>query len=148
MSIKINIKFILNIFILIIPILTIKSPEVIYLNEDNFESNVYSSNEMWLIEIYSEKCESCASFESIWKQLINKVDYLSLGRINIDEPKGMKVATKLNALENGIPALKLIISKEDIVDIMTGIEEPFPNSRDLKRRIEKALKEKRKFEDL
>ena len=148
MSIKINIKFILNIFILIIPILTIKSPEIIYLNEDNFESNVYSSNEMWLIEIYSEKCESCASFESIWKQLINKVDYLSLGRINIDEPKGMKVATKLNALENGIPALKLIISKEDIVDIMTGIEEPFPNSRDLKRRIEKALKEKRKFEDL
>ena len=148
MSIKINIKFILNIFILIIPILTIKSPEVIYLNEDNFESNVYSSNEMWLIEIYSEKCESCASFESIWKHLINKVDYLSLGRINIDEPKGMKVATKLNALENGIPALKLIISKEDIVDIMTGIEEPFPNSRDLKRRIEKALKEKRKFEDL
>ena len=128
--------------------MTIKSPEVIYLNEDNFESNVYSSNEMWLIEIYSEKCESCASFESIWKQLINKVDYLSLGRINIDEPKGMKVATKLNALENGIPALKLIISKEDIVDIMTGIEEPFPNSRDLKRRIEKALKEKRKFEDL
>ena len=148
MSIKINIKFILNIFILIIPILSKKSPEVIYLNEDNFESNVYSSNEMWLIEIYSEKCESCASFESIWKQLINKVDYLSLGRINIDEPKGMKVATKLNALENGIPALKLIISKEDIVDIMTGIEEPFPNSRDLKRRIEKALKEKRKFEDL
>ena len=140
--------FILNIFILIIPILTIKSPEVIYLNEDNFESNVYSSNEMWLIEIYSEKCESCASFESIWKQLINKVDYLSLGRINIDEPKGMKVATKLNALENGIPALKLIISKEDIVNIMTGIEEPFPNSKDLKRRIEKALKEKRKFEDL
>ena len=148
MSIKINIKFIINIFILIIPILTKKSPEVIYLNEDNFESNVYSSNEMWLIEIYSEKCESCASFESIWKQLINKVDYLSLGRINIDEPKGMKVATKLNALENGIPALKLIISKEDIVDIMTGIEEPFPNSKDLKRRIEKALKEKRKFEDL
>ena len=148
MSIKINIKFILNTFILIIPILSKKSPEVIYLNEDNFESNVYSSNEMWLIEIYSEKCESCASFESIWKQLINKVDYLSLGRINIDEPKGMKVATKLNALENGIPALKLIISKEDIVDIMTGIEEPFPNSKDLKRRIEKALKEKRKFEDL
>ena len=133
------------ILILLIPIL---SAEITNLDEDNFDKEIYSSNEIWLIEIYSEKCESCASFEPQWKQLTKKIKYLNIGRINIDEKKGMSIAKKLNALENGIPSIKLIFSKDESFDIMTGVEEPFPNSLIIKQRIEKILEEKGKLQEL
>ena len=65
MSQKICFK-IIYLLILFIPIF---STEVINLDEDNFDKEIYSSKEIWLIEIYSEKCESCASFAPKWKQL-------------------------------------------------------------------------------
>ena len=138
MTIKINFK-IISFFILFVSIL---NSNVTNLDEDNFDKIIGSSKESWLIEIFSERCESCRSFEPKWTQLVKKIDYLNIGRINIDEPKGMNLANKLNALENGIPAVKLIISKDDIHNIMTGTEEPFPNWKNLKKRIDKTLKEK------
>ena len=137
-----NLRFI-NFFILIISTF---SANITYLNEDNFDKEMNISN-IWLIEIYSEKCESCKSFEESWKQLIKNMDSLNIGRINVDEIKGINLANKLNALENGIPAIKLIISKDDIADIMTGVEEPFPNSLTLKKRIDKILEEKGKLQE-
>ena len=138
MTIKINFK-IISFFILFVSIL---NSNVTNLDEDNFDKIIGSSKESWLIEIFSERCESCRSFEPKWTQLVKKIDYLNIGRINIDEPKGMNLANKLNALENGIPAVKLIISKDDIHNIMTGTEEPFPNWKNLKKRIDQILKEK------
>ena len=138
MTIKINFK-IISFFILFVSIL---NSNVTNLDEDNFDKIIGSSKESWLIEIFSERCESCKSFEPKWTQLVKKIDYLNIGRINIDDPKGMNLANKLNALENGIPAVKLIISKDDIHNIMTGTEEPFPNWKNLKKRIDKILKEK------
>ncbi len=143
MSLKIFFKLI-NLFILIIPIF---SSEIINLNEDNFDQEVYKSNEVWIIEIYSEKCESCKSFEPTWKQLIKNVEYLNIGRINVDEMKGINAANKINALENGIPAIKLIFSKENIEDIMTGIEEPLPNAKILKKRTIEILEKNGKYKN-
>ena len=143
MTIKINFK-IISFFILFVSIL---NSNVTNLDEDNFDKIIGSSKESWLIEIFSERCESCRSFEPKWTQLVKKIDYLNIGRINIDEPKGMNLANKLNALENGIPAVKLIISKDDIHNIMTGTEEPFPNWKNLKKRIDKILKEKGILQD-
>ena len=51
-------------------------------------------------------------------------------------------------MDNGIPSIKLIISQSEIFDIMTGIEEPFPNANTLKNIIDKILKEKGKLSDL
>ena len=143
MTVKINFK-IISFFILFVSIL---NSNVTNLDEDNFDKIIGSSKESWLIEIFSERCESCRSFEPKWTQLVKKIDYLNIGRINIDEPKGMNLANKLNALENGIPAVKLIISKDDIHNIMTGTEEPFPNWKNLKKRIDKILKEKGILQD-
>ena len=142
MPTKINLRFI-NFFILIICAL---STDITYLDEDNFDKEINSSK-IWLVEVYSEKCESCQSFESTWKQLIKDIDYLKIGRINVDEMKGINVANKLNALENGIPSVKLIFSKDNIEDIMAGTEEPLPNAKILKKRIIKILEEKGKFKD-
>ena len=137
-----NLRFI-NFFILIISTF---SANITYLNEDNFDKEMNTSN-IWLIEIYSEKCESYKSFEKSWKQLIKNMDSLNIGRINVDEIKGINLANKLNALENGIPAIKLIFSKDNIEDIMDGTEEPLPNAKTLKTRIIKILEDKGKFKD-
>ena len=75
------------------------------------------------------------------------MDSLNIGRINVDEIKGINLANKLNALENGIPAIKLIFSKDNIEDIMDGTEEPLPNAKTLKTRITKILEDKGKFKD-
>jgi hypothetical protein len=66
-------KIFLNIIYLLILFIPILSTEAIKLDEDNFDKEVYSSKEIWLIEIYSEKCESCASFAPKWKQLTKKM---------------------------------------------------------------------------
>ena len=142
MPTKINLRFI-NFFILIICAL---STDITYLDEDNFDKEINSSK-IWLVEVYSEKCESCQSFELTWNQLIQDIDFLKIGRINVDEIKGINLANKLNALENGIPAVKLIFSKDNIEDIMTGTEEPLPNAKILKKRIIKILEDKGKFKD-
>ncbi len=83
----------------------------------------------------------------MWKILVKKIDYLKIGRINIDEPKGMALANKLNALENGIPAIKLIYKNEVNENIMTGDEDPFPRVKVLKKRIDEILKSKGKLEE-
>ena len=139
---KLNLKFINFILLFICTI----SADITYLNEDNFDM-VINSSKVWLIEVYSEKCESCKSFESTWKQLIKNVEYLNIGRINVDEMKGINAANKINALENGIPAIKLIFSKENIEDIMTGIEEPLPNAKVLKKRIIEILEKNGKYKN-
>ena len=143
MASKLSFKLI-NIIILLIPIIC---QNIINLDEDNYDNEIESSKDFWVIEFYSEKCESCRKFDSMWKILVKKIDYLKIGRINIDEPKGMALANKLNALENGIPAIKLIYKNEVNENIMTGDEDPFPRVKVLKKRIDEILKSKRKLEE-
>ena len=143
MASKLSFKLI-NIIILLIPIIC---QNIINLDEDNYDNEIEASKDFWVIEFYSEKCESCRKFDSMWKILVKKIDYLKIGRINIDEPKGMALANKLNALENGIPAIKLIYKNEVNENIMTGDEDPFPRVKVLKKRIDEILKSKRKLEE-
>ena len=143
MASKLSFKLI-NIIILLIQIIC---QNIINLDEDNYDNEIEASKDFWVIEFYSEKCESCRKFDSMWKILVKKIDYLKIGRINIDEPKGMALANKLNALENGIPAIKLIYKNEVNENIMTGDEDPFPRVKVLKKRIDEILKSKGKLEE-
>ena len=143
MASKLSFKLI-NIIILLIPIIC---QNIINLDEDNYDNEIEASKDFWVIEFYSEKCESCRKFDSMWKILVKKIDYLKIGRINIDEPKGMALANILNALENGIPAIKLIYKNEVNENIMTGDEDPFPRVKVLKKRIDEILKSKGKLEE-
>ena len=143
MASKLSFKLI-NIIILLIPIIC---QNIINLDEDNYDNEIEASKDFWVIEFYSEKCESCRKFDSMWKILVKKIDYLKIGRINIDEPKGMALANKLNALENGIPAIKLIYKNEVNENIMTGDEDPFPRVKIIKKRIDEILKSKGKLEE-
>ena len=120
---------------------------IIILDNDNYDNEVNSSKEIWLIEYYSEKCSTCQEFAPVWEQLAKKVDYLKIGRVNIDTPKGMELATKNDALNNGIPCIRLIYGKNKFENVMTGSEEPLPKVKTLKDRIDNILKTKGKLEN-
>ena len=143
MLIKINFK-ILNLLLIIS---SIKNLNYVNLDIENFDSEVNISKEIWLIEFFSEKCGTCKEFYPIWIELTKNVNYLKIGRVNIDNEKGLNIASRLNALENGIPSVKLNYGKDKIEDIMFGTEDPLPNANMLKDRIDKVLNKKGKLKN-
>jgi len=136
-----------RIFTFILLLSYITNSDYINMDIENFDNELNSSKEFWLIEFYSEKCSTCQEFASIWTNLANQVKYLKIGRVNIDLPKGLNLATKINALDNGIPCIRLYYGKNKFDDIMIGTEEPFPKSTKLKERIENILKKKGKLQN-
>ena len=134
-------------FNIIILFSSIVNLNIVNLDIDNYENEINSSKEIWLVEFYSGKCSTCKEFSSIWDKLVKDINYINIGRVNIDEQKGLNLATKLNALDNGIPCVRLDLGKNNYEDIMIGTEEPFPNEKILKKRIDKILKEKGKLLD-
>ena len=128
------------VFILLIS--SIQNLNIYNINIENYENEVVSSKEIWLIEFYSEKCSTCQEFSTIWEKLIKNINYLKIGRVNIDDQKGLNLAMKNNALNNGIPCIRLDFGKNNFEDVMTGTEEPFPNEKILKERIDVILKKK------
>ena len=143
MSLKIFIRL-LSFIVLISSVINLS---VVKLDIDNYDNEVNLSKEIWLIEFYSGKCSTCKEFSSIWTQLIKDINYLKIGRVNIDEPKGINLATKLNALDNGIPCIRLNYGKDKNEDIMVGTEEPFPTAKTLKQRIDAILNKKGKLQN-
>ena len=134
----------LNLFILIS---SITNSNYVNLDIDNYDKELKLSKEIWLVEFYSEKCSTCQEFSPIWAKLIKNINYLKIGRVNIDENKGINLATKLNALNNGIPCIRLDFGNNKYDDIMTGTEEPFPNEKILKQRIDAIINKKGKLQD-
>ena len=132
-------------FIFLIEIIT--SSDYANLDIENFDNELDASKEFWLIEFYSEKCSTCQEFSSIWVKLTKQVKYLKIGRVNIDFPKGLNLATKIKALDNGIPCIRLYYGKNKFEDIMIGTEEPFPKPAKLKERIDNILSKKGRLQN-
>ena len=135
----------INLTILICVITNLKM--IINLNIENYENQVNSSKEIWLIEFYSEKCSTCREFSKVWAKLIKNINYVKIGRVNVDESKGLNLATKLNALDNGIPCIRLDFGNNKYEDITVGNEEPFPSDNILKERIDTILNKKGKLQN-
>ena len=140
---KIYLKF-LYLILLFLPITNLN---YVNLDIENYDNEVNLSKEIWLVEFYSEKCSTCKEFSSIWTKLIKNINYLKIGRVNIDEKKGLDLAIKLNALDKGIPCIRLDFGKNKFDDIMIGTEEPFPNDKILKQRIDTIINKKGKLKD-
>lgn len=96
------------VFILaVIPI--ILGISVTKLNVQNYDNMVNKSKDIWLIEFYSERCGTCQEFEPIWKTVIPKIKNIKIGRVNIDDEQGLKLAEQMEMLEEGIPRVILSI---------------------------------------
>ena len=64
-----------------------------------------------LLEFYSEMCGSCKAFtpklEGLHKKIVTDKEDIPVYKVNIDENVGMQLANQQNALEDGIPNLRI-----------------------------------------
>ena len=64
-----------------------------------------------LLEFYSEMCGSCKAFtpklEGLHKKIVSDKEDIPVYKVNIDENVGMQLANQQNALEDGIPNLRI-----------------------------------------
>ena len=63
----------------------------------NFDEVVLGSDEVWMLEFYSDMCGSCKQFTPKYVQLAQNHPTIRSGNVNIDKADGMRLATKLSA---------------------------------------------------
>ena len=78
---------------------------------DNFGAVVTASRRPFVVEFYSEMCGSCKEFAPTWHALeaeLARVDGLGVGRVCVDKPPGVKLASSLDGLfDKGIPQVPI-----------------------------------------
>jgi protein disulfide-isomerase A6 len=125
-------------FLICLSLLSFVNLTAINLDTDNYNQEVSNSGDVWLIEYFSKRCGTCQEFEPIWKNVVSKLENIKIGRVDIDEIKGMKLAQKLNILEEGIPNVKMIFKGKQTT-IMTGMDDKLKNEQELAQSIKKVL---------
>ena len=131
-----------KIIILILFIISFNSSssvEIHKINIDNFTSTVIKYPNIWILEYYSEMCGTCQEFYETWNSLTKSFEGVKFGRVNIDDKKGMELAKQEKALDNAIPAVRLIYGKNKYFNIMIGTEDPLPNVNELVKRIKNEI---------
>jgi thiol-disulfide isomerase/thioredoxin len=110
---------------------------------DNFKHSVEDSQSTWVVEFYSGYCDACTqfapTFEKFATQLQEKAD-VRIGKVDIDQDQGLDLAMKLNAIEHGVPTIR-IFSKYDKVGklILSGTDADFPDGATASSLEQKAL---------
>eukprot|EP00746_Dinoflagellata_sp_MGD_P166066 gnl/MRDRNA2_/MRDRNA2_95724_c0_seq1.p1 gnl/MRDRNA2_/MRDRNA2_95724_c0~~gnl/MRDRNA2_/MRDRNA2_95724_c0_seq1.p1 ORF type:complete len:508 (-),score=99.33 gnl/MRDRNA2_/MRDRNA2_95724_c0_seq1:89-1612(-) len=75
---------------------------------DNFNARVRDSNFVWMLEFYSAMCGACQQFSPTFDELSKKLnDKVLIGKVNIDEHVGLKLAQNLGVLQHGVPSIRL-----------------------------------------
>lgn len=117
----------------------------------NFKSVVANDGHVWLLEFYSPQCGSCKDFEPVWRELAKGLKRIKLGRVNIDDKNGLKLAEDLDVLSRSIPAIYAVIETTSNVKathietdlgliIMDGTDTPFPSVPQLRTTIHRYVK--------
>lgn len=89
--------------LLLVAVLALWHPVAAELAPSAFETQVLTSERVWVVKIYSAMCGSCQEFAPTWDKLKGSVDSVEFGELSIDQPEGMKIAEALGALNDGIP---------------------------------------------
>lgn len=75
---------------------------------DNFNARVRDSNFVWMLEFYSAMCGACQQFQPTFDELSKKLNAkVLIGKVNIDERVGLKLAQDLGVLQHGVPTIRL-----------------------------------------
>ena len=111
-----------NVFPLLLLIALFAVVSSVEFNLDSFKTDVVNDDRVWLVEFYSTMCGSCQEFSAVWKKLDQSMRSISTAQINIDEPHGMEIAKALDVLDEGIPNVRLLNSRQkpNGISIMTG----------------------------
>lgn len=72
----------------------------------NFKDKIESSEEVWLLEIGSKMCGSCAEFFPEYESLAKEIKTVNFGMTNIDKSEGMSLVKNFKGvLDNGVPTV-------------------------------------------
>lgn len=80
---------------------------IVEIDPEKFSEQVVGDDKVWLVEFFSSMCGSCQEFSPTWKKIVHKAKTVMKGEVNIDTPKGMALAQKLGALDEGIPNVRM-----------------------------------------
>ena len=116
---------IIKLFVICFLFYTSLEVSVTKIDVNNFEELVRNTNDIWLLEFYSERCGTCQEVEPTWKKVVPKINGVKIGRINIDKKEGLKLAQNVGVLDNGIPNIQLMKGKTQDITIMRGIDDLF-----------------------
>lgn len=98
------------------------SIELQNISENNFESIVQNSEYVWVIKIASKFCGSCEDFSPIFNSVTMKLTNLKYGIVYVDNTEGYNLASKLDVLNSGLPAVLIFKNngEQSFKQIVTG----------------------------
>lgn len=110
---------------------------------DNFKQTIDNSDDAWIVEFYSGLCDACTQFTPTFNEFAQNLKakvHVHVGQVNIDETRGLNLAIKLNALEFGVPTIR-VFSKQDKLGkaIVSGTDADFPDGATASSLVQKAL---------
>lgn len=98
---------------------------------DNFKEKVVDSHDPWIVEFYSGMCGGCQQFAPVFDEFAKNVKrkvHVHIGKVNIDEQQGLKLALKLNALEFGVPTIRIFANHDNVgTTIQGGMDTDLPD---------------------
>jgi thioredoxin 1 len=106
------------------------SPNIIILNQDNFEKNVLKSQTPVLVDFWAEWCGPCKMISPILDELAEEYSgRVNIGKVNVDDNQGLAAQYGVRA----IPTL-LIFQNGQVADQILGLK----SKRDLKASLDKV----------
>lgn len=80
-------------------------------SEQQLWDAIGASDEPWLVEFYDPRCSSCQAFVPEWRELVRMpwAGGMRFATVNIEARAGMALATKLGAIEQGLPNVQLFV---------------------------------------
>jgi hypothetical protein len=82
------------------------SDSIVNIDINNFDRVIKNSNEIWVLEIGSKMCGSCAEFLPEFESVAKEMKSINFGATNIDNADGMKLVNNFSGvLDEGVPSV-------------------------------------------
>lgn len=110
---------------------------------ENFKQKVEDTRDTWMLEFHSGLCGACQQFTPIFDEFARSLKekvHVHIGKVNIDEEPGLKLAEKLNALDFGVPTIRIFSNQDNLGKmILGGTDADFPDEVTVASLEQKAL---------